>query len=124
MDRGSPPQQKVNHGPRPSAAGDVAWASARCDCSVAEPPPLRDRGLWAGRHEAEGDGAEQRARRAARRQMNADAGEMLDHARADLDQSFPDGNRGCRKNSPDRSPKRISTYAGCARRAINSCLAK
>ena len=46
----------------------------------------RPRGLWAGRHEAEGDGAEQRARRAARRQMNADAGEMLDHARADLDQ--------------------------------------
>ena len=48
----------------------------------------RPRGLWAGRHEAEGDGAEQRALRATRRQMNADAGEMLDHARADLDQAL------------------------------------
>ena len=28
------------------------------------------------------------------------------------------------RDSPDRSPKRISTYAGCARCAINSCLAK
>ena len=34
----------------------------------------RPRGLWAGRHEAEGDGAEQRTLRAARRQLNADAG--------------------------------------------------
>jgi len=51
----------------------------------------RPHGLWAGRHEAEGYGAEQRALWAARRQLNADAGEMLDHARADLDQSFPDG---------------------------------
>ena len=36
----------------------------------------------------EGDSAEQRALRTARRQMNADAGEMLDHARANLDQAF------------------------------------
>src|SRR5512144_3354512 len=48
----------------------------------------RPRGLWAGRHEAEGDGAEQRPLWAARRQLNADAGEMLDHARADLDQAL------------------------------------
>jgi len=50
--------------------------------------PLRAR---AGRQQAEGDGAEQRALRAAGRQLDADARDMLDHARGDLDQALPDG---------------------------------
>src|SRR5262245_51621508 len=58
-----------------SAAGRGAW-------------PRR---LWAGRHEAESDGAEQRPFRTTGRQLDADAREMLDHARADLDQARSDG---------------------------------
>jgi hypothetical protein len=43
------------------------------------------RRLWAGRQEAERDGSEQRPLRATRRQLDADARDVLDHAGADLD---------------------------------------
>src|SRR5215470_11586442 len=45
----------------------------------------------AGWREAERDGAEQRSLRITGRQLDADAREMLDHARADLDQTLADG---------------------------------
>jgi hypothetical protein len=44
-----------------------------------------------GRHDAECDGAEQRALRITGRQLDADAREVLDDARADLDQALADG---------------------------------
>ena len=49
------------------------------------------RGSWAGRHETERHGSEQCAFRAARRQLDADASDMFDDARADLDQALADG---------------------------------
>ena len=49
------------------------------------------RGSWAGRHETERDGSEQCPLRATRRQLDADARDVLDHARADLDQALADG---------------------------------
>ena len=50
--------------------------------------PLRSRTGW---QQAERNGAEQRALRATRRQLDADACDVLDYPRADLDQSLPDG---------------------------------
>jgi hypothetical protein len=42
------------------------------------------------RTQAERDGAEQRALRATRRQLNADARDMFDHTGGDLDQALAD----------------------------------
>src|SRR5216683_6171242 len=50
----------------------------------------RPRGSRAGRHQAERDGSEQRPLRATRRQLDANARDILDHTRADLDQALPD----------------------------------
>jgi hypothetical protein len=47
--------------------------------------------LRAGRHQAKLDGAEQGSLRAVGRQLDADAGEVLDHACADLDKALADG---------------------------------
>ena len=41
-----------------------------------------------GRHQAERDGAEQRSLRTAGRQLDADARDVLDHTRTDLDQAL------------------------------------
>ena len=77
-------------------AGSV-WGHSLCNAfgidlprSAARRGP-RPRGSWAGRHQAEGDGPEQRPFRATRRQLDADARDVFDHARADLDQAFSDG---------------------------------
>ena len=68
------------------------------------------RGSWAGRHETERDGAEQRPLRATRRQLDANARDVLDHARADLDQAVPDG----RELSPrERVCVRIAARTPC-----------
>jgi hypothetical protein len=48
-------------------------------------------GLWRGGHQAERDDAEQRSVRATDRQLDADTRDVLDHARADLDQALADG---------------------------------
>jgi len=61
---------------------DLPWSAARRGSLP--------RGSRAGRHEAERDGAEQRALRATRRQLDADARDVLDHTRADLNQALPD----------------------------------
>ena len=45
---------------------------------------------WFLRHQAECDGPEQRPYRATRRQLDADARDVFDHARADLDQALSD----------------------------------
>ena len=42
-------------------------------------------------HQAQRDGAEQRALRATRRQLNANARDMFDHTGGDLDQALADG---------------------------------
>ena len=47
----------------------------------------KPRRSWAAWHEPERDGAEQRCFREARRQLDADARDVFDHARADLDQA-------------------------------------
>jgi hypothetical protein len=47
------------------------------------------------RQKSERDGAEQRSLRATRRQLDANARDMLDHARADLDQALVDGRELC-----------------------------
>jgi hypothetical protein len=61
------------------------------------------RGSWAGPHQAQRDGAEERALRATRRQLNADARDMFDHA---------GGDRG----SPERHWPRVreDSCRGCA----------
>src|SRR3977135_4619702 len=51
----------------------------------------RPRGSWAGSQQAERDGSEQCPLRATRRQLDADARDVLGHARADLDQALSDG---------------------------------
>jgi hypothetical protein len=55
-------------------------------------PPARGPAAHAGLdvHQAECDDSEQRPFRATRRQLNADARDLLDHARAHLDQAFSD----------------------------------
>jgi hypothetical protein len=50
----------------------------------------RPRRSRAGRHGSERDGPEQVALGATRRQLDADACDVLDHGRADLDQALPD----------------------------------
>ena len=49
------------------------------------------RGSRAGPHQAQRDGAKQRALRATRRQLNADARDIFDHTGGDLDQALADG---------------------------------
>ena len=51
----------------------------------------KPRRSWAAWHEPERDGAEQRCFREVRRQLDADAGDVFDHARPDLNQALPDG---------------------------------
>ena len=48
------------------------------------------RGSWAGSHETERDGSEQCPFRTTRRQLDADARNVFDHARANLDQAVSD----------------------------------
>src|SRR5258706_14015683 len=83
--------------PRRSALADRRWTT-RCATRFGLMRPrrrlvggTRPRGSWAGRHQAERYGLEQRPLRATRRQLDADAREVLDHARADLDQPLADG---------------------------------
>ena len=60
-------------------------------CLSAARRGARPRGPWAGSQQAERHGSEQCPLRATRRQLDADARDVLDHARADLDQALPDG---------------------------------
>jgi DNA-binding transcriptional LysR family regulator len=50
----------------------------------------RPRSSWAGPHEAERNGSEQCPLWTTRWQLDADAGNVLDHARANLDQALSD----------------------------------
>ena len=67
----------------------------------------RPRGSWAGRHQAERDGSEQCPFRATRRQLDADARDVLDHARADLDQALPDGRELASSAGSRRNQRRL-----------------
>ena len=73
-------------GVRPLALQRV-WDDLPVSAARRGTPP---RSLWAGRHEAERDGAEQRPLRATRRQLDTNARDVLDHARPDLDQALSD----------------------------------
>ena len=64
-------------------AGSV-WGHSLCNAFGIDLPRsaarrgTRPRGSWAGRHQAEGDGPEQRPFRATRRQLDADARDVFD----------------------------------------------
>jgi hypothetical protein len=61
---------------------DLPWMAARRG--------PRPRSSWAGPHEAERDGSEQCPFRTTRRQLDADARNVFDHARANRDQAVSD----------------------------------
>jgi hypothetical protein len=61
---------------------DLPWMAARRG--------PRPRSSWAGPHEAERNGSEQCRLWTTRWQLYADAGNVLDHARANLDQALSD----------------------------------
>jgi hypothetical protein len=66
----------------------LGFRSPHLLCLSAARRGTQPRGSGTGPHQATRDGAEQCALRAARRQLDANARDMFDHARSDLDQAL------------------------------------
>jgi hypothetical protein len=86
LSRRAPAIRSVDRYETTRCATRLGWSA-----SVAARRGARPRCSWTGRHEAERNSSEQHALRATRRQLDADACDVLDHARAYLDQTLADG---------------------------------